>query len=262
MAAGQKTIREIKEIIQSSSDLDPILEEFKKDERIGVQKLLKQCEQAHLKRVKEREEFNVLTKYEQEIRKEGYSYIAGIDEVGRGPLAGPVVAAAVILPEDFYLPGLNDSKKLSEARREEFYEYIKEHATSIGVGMIHADEIDSINIFEATKKAMYEALINLEVMPEYLLIDAMKIHSPFPSQSIIKGDSKSISIAAASIIAKVTRDRLMKEYAGTFPGYSFEKNAGYGTKDHLSGLEKFGVTPIHRKSFAPVKDLLSVKKIE
>ncbi|WP_341357863.1 ribonuclease HII [Rossellomorea sp. y25] len=250
------TIKEISEIIKSASAHDPILEGLKKDKRIGVQKLLKQIEREQMKREKEREEFAVLTQYESELRQQGFTLIAGIDEVGRGPLAGPVVAAAVILPHDFYLAGLNDSKKITEARREDFYEYIMEHATSVGVGMVHAEEIDSINIYQATKKAMSEAIVSLPVQPEYLLIDAMKIQSPFPSQSIIKGDSKSISIAAASIIAKVTRDRLMKEYAATYPGYAFEKNAGYGTKDHLGGLEKLGVTPIHRKTFAPVKELL------
>ncbi|MGG1630544.1 ribonuclease HII [Rossellomorea sp. NRS-1567] len=250
------TIKEIREIIKSASAHDPILDELKKDERIGVQKLLKQIEREQMKREKEREEFTVLTQYERELHQQGFTLIAGIDEVGRGPLAGPVVAAAVILPDDFYLAGLNDSKKITEARREDFYEYIREHAISVGVGMVHADEIDSINIYEATKKAMSEAIVSLLVQPEYLLIDAMKIQSPFPSQSIIKGDSKSISIAAASIIAKVTRDRLMKEYSSTYPGYAFERNAGYGTKDHLGGLEKLGVTPIHRKSFAPVKELL------
>lgn len=250
------TIKEIRGIIKTASAHDPILEELKKDDRIGVQKLLKQIEREQMKREKERDEFAVLAQYENELRKQGFTLIAGIDEVGRGPLAGPVVAAAVILPHDFYLAGLNDSKKITEARRDDFYEYIREHATSVGVGMVHADEIDSINIYEATKKAMSEAIVSLPVQPEYLLIDAMKIQSPFPSQSIIKGDSKSISIAAASIIAKVTRDRLMKEYANTYPGYAFERNAGYGTKDHLGGLEKLGVTPIHRKSFAPVKELL------
>ncbi len=256
MTTVHMTIKEIKEIIKSVPAQDPILEDLKKDERIGVQILLQQIERERMKQEMEKKEFEVLTQYERELRQEGFTLIAGIDEVGRGPLAGPVVAAAVILPHDFYLAGLNDSKKITEARREDFYEYIKEHATSIGVGMVHADEIDSINIYEATKKAMNEAIVSLHVQPEYLLIDAMKIQSPFPSQSIIKGDAKSISIAAASIIAKVTRDRLMKDYARSYPGYAFEKNAGYGTKDHLLGLEKFGVTPIHRKSFAPVKEKL------
>jgi ribonuclease HII len=251
-----RTIKEIKVLIGALSDSDPIWEELKQDDRKGVQRLLQQQEREWVKKEKEKEEFETLTRYEKELRLQGFTHIAGIDEVGRGPLAGPVVTAAVILPHDFFLAGLNDSKKLSETKREEYYEYIRENAISIGVGMVHAEEIDSINIYQATKKAMNEAIVHLPVQPDYLLIDAMKIHSPFPSQSIIKGDSKSISIAAASIIAKVTRDRMMKEYAVKYPGYAFEKNAGYGTKDHLMGLKRFGVTPLHRKSFAPVKELL------
>lgn len=256
MTKVHRTIKEIKELIENLSDSDPIFEELKQDDRKGVQKLLLQLERERMRKAKEKEEFHDLTRYENELRLQGFTHIAGIDEVGRGPLAGPVVTAAVILPRDFYLAGLNDSKKISEGKREEYYGYIQQHAISIGIGMVHADEIDSINIYQATKKAMNEAILHLPVQPDYLLIDAMKIESPYPSQSIIKGDSKSISIAAASIIAKVTRDRMMKEYAETYPGYSFEKNAGYGTKDHLIGLETLGVTPLHRKSFAPVKDLI------
>ncbi|WP_218924816.1 ribonuclease HII [Bacillus sp. AFS015802] len=255
MTKVHRTIKEMKEWIDTLSDSDPILEELKQDDRKGVQKLLLQRERERLKKAKEKEEFQTLTRYENELRLQGFTRIAGIDEVGRGPLAGPVVTAAVILPSDFYLAGLNDSKKLSEVKREEFYAYIEEHAIALGVGMVHAAEIDSINIYQATKKAMNEAVVHLEVQPDYLLIDAMNIQSPYPSQSIIKGDAKSISIAAASIVAKVTRDRLMKEYAETYPGYAFEKNAGYGTKEHLMGLEKLGVTPLHRKSFSPVKEL-------
>ncbi|MGG4169764.1 ribonuclease HII [Rossellomorea vietnamensis] len=256
MTKVHRTISEIKQLIGTLTESDPILEELKQDERKGVQKLLLQLERDRKKQAEEKKEFQDLTRYEQELRLQGFTRIAGIDEVGRGPLAGPVVTAAVILPHDFYLAGLNDSKKLSEGKREEYYEYIQNHAISIGIGMVHAEEIDSINIYQATKKAMNDAIINLPVQPDYLLIDAMKLQSPYPSQSIIKGDSKSISIAAASIIAKVTRDRMMKEYAEKYPGYAFEKNAGYGTKDHLKGLEQLGVTPLHRKSFAPVKELL------
>lgn len=256
MTKVHRTIKEIKELIEDLSDSHPILEELKRDDRKGVQKLLIQLERERMKKKKEKEEFDLLTRYETELRLQGYTHIAGIDEVGRGPLAGPVVTAAVILPPDFYLAGLNDSKKLSEAKREEYYEYIRKHAISIGIGMVHAQEIDSINIYQATKKAMNEAIVQLPIQPDYLLIDAMEIQSPYQSQSIIKGDAKSISIAAASIIAKVTRDRMMKEYALEYPGYAFEKNAGYGTKDHLIGLEQLGVTPLHRKSFAPVKEIL------
>ncbi|BCB03336.1 ribonuclease HII [Bacillus sp. KH172YL63] len=256
MTNVQRTIKEISEIIRTVPDTDPIFDELKKDGRKGVQKLLDQAERARKKREEEHEAFKALTTYENELRNQGFSLIAGIDEVGRGPLAGPVVTAAVILPEDFYLPGLNDSKKISEAKREEYAAHIRAHAISIGLAIVDADVIDSINIYEATKKAMNSAVNNLTISPEYLLIDAMKLETPYPSQSIIKGDSKSISIAAASIIAKVARDRMMKEYATKYPGYGFENNAGYGTKEHLNGLAQYGITPLHRKSFAPVKELL------
>ena len=183
------------------------------------------------------------------MREQGFSLIAGIDEVGRGPLAGPVVASAVILPETFYLPGLNDSKKISEAKRELFYETIMEEAIAVGTGIVHNEEIDEINIYEATKKAMITAVAQLSQQPDHLLIDAMKLDLPIPQLSIIKGDAKSVSIAAASIVAKVTRDRMMKEYAKEYPHYGFDKNMGYGTSAHLDALHAYGLTPWHRKKF-------------
>jgi ribonuclease HII len=249
------TINEIKSLAANMSDGDPLLRKLKKDNRKGVQKIIEQYNQDLQNRKMEQEEFSNLTVFEHKLFMQGYSAIAGIDEVGRGPLAGPVVAAAVILPQDFYLAGLNDSKKLSEVKRNEFYEVIREKADSVGIGMIEAEEIDTINIYEATKKAMNQAIANLRKNPDYLLIDAMKLNTPYPQESIIKGDSKSVSIAAASIIAKVTRDKLMKEYALIYPEYGFDQNAGYGTKRHLDGLGQYGATPIHRKSFAPVRDL-------
>src|SRR4051812_18829504 len=196
--------------------------------------------------------------YEQRFFKEGYQYIAGIDEVGRGPLAGPVVAAAVILPADIYLPGIDDSKKLTEIRREQYYKEIKEKAISYGIGIIENDEIDAVNILNATKKAMLLSLQQLTPKPDFLLIDAVKLDTPYPAESIIKGDSLSVSIAAASIMAKVTRDRMLKEYDEKYPGYGFANNSGYGTKEHLDGLKLNGITPIHRKSFAPIKDYLTM----
>jgi ribonuclease HII len=248
------TINEIKSLIEKLSEDDPRFEQLHKDERKGVQKVIESYNRNIQKKKKEKENFANLTVYEKKLYKQGFSLIAGIDEVGRGPLAGPVVAAAVILPKDFYLAGLNDSKKLSESKRNEFYDVIRKKALSIGIGRIDAEEIDSINIYEATKKAMLQAIVNLHIKPDYLLIDAMKLQTPYPQESIIKGDSKSISIAAASIIAKVTRDELMKEYAVIHPGYGFDQNSGYGTKEHLEGLKRKGVTPIHRKSFSPVKE--------
>jgi len=196
-----------------------------------------------------------MSQYERMYKNQGYCNITGIDEVGRGPLAGPVVAAAVILPDDFNILGIDDSKKLTENKREELFESIQEVAISIGVGIVDAKEIDEINIYEATKKAMYAAISNLHIRPDFLLVDAMKLTTPFPSEAIIKGDSKSISIAAASIIAKVTRDRMMKEMAQAYPEYHFEQNMGYGTREHIEALQLYGATPFHRKTFAPVKEL-------
>ncbi|MBM6827587.1 ribonuclease HII [Mordavella massiliensis] len=178
------------------------------------------------------------------------SYICGIDEVGRGPLAGPVVAGAVILPKDHTILYLNDSKKLSEKKRELLYDEIMEHAVATGIGMVGPARIDEINILQATYEAMRMAIENLQVKPDILLNDAVTIPEVEILQvPIIKGDAKSISIAAASIIAKVTRDRLMKEYDQVIPGYDFAGNKGYGTKAHLEGLRRLGPSPIHRRTF-------------
>ena len=177
-------------------------------------------------------------------------YIAGIDEVGRGPLAGPVVTAAVILPEDFDVLGVDDSKKLSPKKREELYELIMEKAIAVSIGRREPEDIDRINILEATKEAMADAVMGLPVKPDHLLIDAVKLSGlKIPQTSIIKGDARSVSIAAASIIAKVTRDREMIEMDEKYPGYSFASNKGYGTKAHYDGLSKLGPCPIHRKTF-------------
>lgn len=242
-----KTVEDVK---------DPFFMEIQKDSRKGVQQLVKRWllkkesqEQARLKLLE-------MSEYERLYKSQGFTLIAGIDEVGRGPLAGPVVAAAVILPDDFQILGIDDSKKLTETKREELYELIRSTAVSIGIGIIEAQEIDTINIYEATKKAMYVALNELHISPDFLLVDAMKLTTPIPSEAIIKGDSKSISIAAGSIIAKVTRDRMMKELAQSFPEYRFEQNMGYGTKEHIEALQLYGATPYHRRSFAPIKELI------
>lgn len=196
--------------------------------------------------------------FERRFRAEGALMIGGVDEVGRGPLAGPVVAACVVLPETFDLLGVDDSKKLSEKRREELDAGIRERALAIGIGQVEAERIDEINILEATKEAMAEAVrvCNAKLLSrggggiEHLLIDALKIPGiDIPQTAIIKGDAASVSIAAASIIAKVYRDRLMAEYAEKYPGYALEKNKGYGTAAHYEGLRENGLTPIHRKSF-------------
>lgn len=251
------SIAQIEErLAEISEETDPYLLELEKDERIGVQKSLgkwkKRREEGKLLEGK----FLEMTRYERKFWAQGFDYIAGVDEVGRGPLAGPVVAAAVILPRDFFLAGIDDSKKLSEKKRLEFDEFIRREAISYNIAMIQAEEIDEMNIFQATKKAMKSAIASLHTSPDFLLIDAMKLESPYPSQSIIKGDAKSVSIAAASIVAKTARDQLMKEIAREYPAYGFEHNMGYGTKEHLLAIQQYGITKYHRKSFAPIKEFI------
>lgn len=200
-----------------------------------------------------------MKEFENELYNNGINFIAGIDEVGRGPLVGPVVTAAVILPKDFYDERINDSKKLTEKKRELLYDVIMENALSVGIGMSSPEVIDEINILNATKKAMVEAVNNLSIKPEHLLIDAVKLDIDIPQTSIIKGDAKSESIAAASIIAKVTRDRMMVELDKKYPMYDFKHNKGYGTKKHIEALYEYGPISEHRKSFAPVSELTNKK---
>lgn len=204
-----------------------------------------------------------LYKYEKELWNAGVNYIAGIDEVGRGPLIGPVVTACVILPKDFILEGLTDSKKLSEKKREEYYDYIMEHALSVGIGMMDEKVIDEVNIYEATKLAMYQAVENSPIRPEHVLIDAMKLEKlEMPSTSIIKGDAKSISIAAASVIAKVTRDRMMIELDQKYPMYGFKSHKGYPTKRHVEAIEKYGLIEGYRKTFKPISTMLEKEVVK
>lgn len=251
------TVSEIKEKLQSVETIDdPFFQTCLLDERKGVQVAVKQWHKKQAAKQELLDRFEMMNQYETAAQNHGYEFVAGIDEVGRGPLAGPVVSAAVILDMNNSIIGLNDSKKLSLKRRDELFEEIKEKAVSIGVGILTADEIDEHNILGATKLAMKEATLNLSQKPDLLLVDAVKLDTPIPQEMIIKGDMKSNSIAAASIIAKVTRDIMMVEYDQLYPGYGFKNNAGYGTKEHLDGLELHGPTPIHRKSFAPVKKYL------
>ena len=200
-----------------------------------------------------------MKEFENELYNNEINFIAGIDEVGRGPLVGPVVTAAVILPKDFYDERINDSKKLTEKKRELLYDVIMENALSVGIGISSPEVIDEINILNATKKAMIEAINNLSIKPEHLLIDAVKLDIDIPQTSIIKGDAKSQSIASASIIAKVTRDRMMVELDKKYPMYDFKHNKGYGTKKHIEELYKYGPLKEHRKSFAPVSELTNKK---
>ena len=197
-----------------------------------------------------------LLKYEKDLYKTGIELIAGVDEVGRGPLVGPVVAAAVILPKNYKLEGLTDSKKLSEKKRNLFFDIIKKDAISIGIGVIDAKKIDEVNIYQASKLAMYEALNNLDVKPEHVLIDAMPLDLEMPSTSIIHGDALSLSIAAASVIAKVTRDEMMYELDKKYPMYGFKDHKGYPTKKHLESLQKYGVLKNYRFTYKPVSDLI------
>lgn len=198
-----------------------------------------------------------LLKYEKELYKDHITLIAGVDEAGRGPLVGPVVAAAVILSKDYSLEGLNDSKQLSEKKREKFFEILQKEAVSIGVGIVSAKEIDEINILEASRKAMYMAIEKLDVKPEYILSDAMKLDDiDIPSRPIIHGDALSLSIAAASVIAKVTRDHIMYELDKLYPMYNYKKNKGYPTKEHLELMKKYGIFDEYRMSFKPVKMIL------
>ncbi|WP_314111077.1 ribonuclease HII [uncultured Granulicatella sp.] len=251
------TISQIKEILSSIHSMeDPMFQQLSLDMRKGVQTALKSCQKRIEKEQKRAEHFIEMQYYERLAYKEGANFIAGVDEVGRGPLAGPVVAAAVILPKNIEDLGFDDSKKLSASKREEIYRLIQEKAIAIGIGIVDADIIDQVNIYQASRLAMQQAVSELKIQPDYLLIDAMKIDVNTPQIGIIKGDAKSISIAAASIVAKQVRDQMMQEFDELYPGYDFSNNAGYGTTKHLEGLNKKGICPIHRKTFAPIKDFL------
>ncbi|MBO0452207.1 ribonuclease HII [Candidatus Enterococcus murrayae] len=243
---------EINKIISTD---DPRLAEFQQDSRKGVQQALAQWQRRQEKKAALVQKYQDMSVFEDEKKALGFQAICGIDEVGRGPLAGPVVAAAVILNDEHEILGLNDSKQLSAHKREELVAEIKRNARAIGIGEATADEIDQLNIYQATKVAMQRAIDQLELAPDCLLIDAMVLDNGLPQEKIIKGDARSVSIAAASIIAKVYRDEWMANYGKDFPAYGFAKNAGYGTKEHLKAIENEGILPIHRKTFAPIKNL-------
>ncbi|MEH7382505.1 ribonuclease HII [Bacillus sp. JJ1533] len=258
---AQLTIKEVEQKLSTICDEnDSFLKECELDTRKGVQVLLQRWNKKKDEEKALEQQYKEMSQYEQALYNKGITYIAGVDEVGRGPLAGPVVAAAVILPQDAYLPGLNDSKKLSEQKREELFQQINECAISVGIGIIQANVIDDVNIYQATKQAMKKAILGLSVKPDHLLVDAMEIPVNIPQTSIIKGDANSVSIAASSIIAKVTRDRLMVRLSHAYPQYGFENHMGYGTAYHLEALKKYGVTSEHRRSFAPIRELIGVKE--
>ena len=248
-------IGEIKEEILKAQpeDYASLIEKYKEDSRSGVQKLVEQLYKKILAHEKELARTEAMKEYEHKYEHLGY--ICGIDEVGRGPLAGPVVAGAVILPQDCSILYLNDSKQLSAKKRDELYDVIMDNAIAVGIGMASPKRIDEINILQATYEAMREAISKLSVVPQILLNDAVTIPQvTIPQVPIIKGDAKSVSIAAASIVAKVTRDRMMVEYDKVMPEYGFASNKGYGAAAHIEALKKYGPSPIHRTSF--IKNLV------
>lgn len=233
---------------------DNVLAAAQADTRKGVQ----QAYHRYLKQAEKQAQLAVRFKQHMSLERAfwqaGGQYVAGIDEVGRGPLAGPVVTAAVVLPQDFDLVEVNDSKQLTAQKRAELMPKILAEAVSVSLGVADAQTIDRLNIYEATRVAMKQAVENLTVQPTLLLVDAMQIPVPIQQNRLIKGDAKSASISAASIVAKVARDHLMTMYDQVYPGYDFADNMGYGTAKHLAGLQQLGVTPIHRHSFSPVRD--------
>ena len=250
MKEKQKSISQIREEFEAASaeKLPSLYQEYQEDTRTGVQNLILKYRKKEEALEKEKERTERMKGYEKQYESRGY--VCGIDEVGRGPLAGPVVAGAVILPKDCQILYLNDSKKLTAKKREELYDVIMKEAVAVGIGYASPARIDEINILQATYEAMREAISKLPIQPDVLLNDAVKIPGVNIYQvPIIKGDAKSVSIAAASIVAKVTRDRLMEEYDAHIPEYGFASNKGYGSAQHIEALKKYGPSPIHRRSF-------------
>lgn len=256
------SVAQLKEWFQTASrqEIEAVWPLLEQDQRKGVQQLLKQYNNQIRRQQEKLERWQQLLEMEKNLRKEGYKHIAGVDEAGRGPLAGPVVAAAVILSEDFMAIDLNDSKQLTPRVREHLAEEIKARAVSYHVAFVDAAEIDRINIYRASQKAMAQAVQGLSVTPDYVLTDAVPIPSISISQrSIVKGDARVACIAAASVLAKVERDRWMKEEACNYVHYGFEQNMGYGTKAHWEAIHQYGLTPLHRRSF--VKNRLELKDV-
>lgn len=246
-----QTIKDIKLLFEEAKKEQwrALFSQFENDERTGVKKLMERYKHKLALEEKEQERLERMLEFEKKYGDE-YEVICGIDEAGRGPFAGPVTAGAVVLPRGLKIPGLNDSKQVSPAKREELFEIIKEKAIGYGIGMSSPARIDEINILQATYEAMCHAVEDLPVVPDLLLNDAVTIPQlPIRQVGIVKGDAKSLSIAAASIMAKVTRDRLMEEYAVLYPEYGFENNKGYGSAEHRDALKKYGPCPIHRRTF-------------
>lgn len=258
MDISSLTIAQIRAFLKRSTQKKKkkILALLRKDKRAGVAKLVFFYENVLAQKEQDREMFLCLSNFERRLRKQGFKLVAGADEVGRGALAGPLVAAAVILPQDFYAYGLKESKQLSPTRREELHEIIVSSAVAWSVAVVEPAEIDSQGLQKANLKVLRQAVESLNPSPEYVLCDGFSIRgSKKPNLALVKGDRLSVSIAAASIVAKVTRDRMMESYHQVFPRYSFDQNKGYGTIVHLRSLEKHGPSPIHRRSFAHVAQL-------
>ncbi|MEG0448303.1 MAG: ribonuclease HII [Lysinibacillus sp.] len=252
-----KTIKEITLALKETDTWQEWMREVVQDERAGVQKAWKSWQKQQERKAQLLEEHHEKVAFDRSYAAKENAYIAGVDEAGRGPLAGPVVTAAVILPEDCSaFVGLNDSKQLSKEKRNAFASVVKEHALSYYVHFQSAEMIDTLNIYEATKQSMKESVLNLSIQPDYVLVDAMTLPVPIPQDSIIKGDAKSLAIAAASILAKTARDDYMEQLHRAFPQYGFAQHAGYGTKQHLEALEQYGPTVHHRKTFEPIKSML------
>ncbi len=255
----KEAVQTIKERLQSGTYDGQTLALWRGDPRKAVQQALAAQEKRRLAEVQENERLAKLLLYERACWGKGLTLVGGVDEAGRGPLAGPVVVGAVVLPEgDWHWTGLNDSKQVSAAKRNCLYEQIRREARAFSITVVSAEEIDAINIYQAAKVGMERAVQALSVAPQVVLADAMPLSLPgIESISLIKGDSLSASIAAASILAKVTRDRMMDEYDALYPEYGFAAHKGYGTKQHLTALRQYGPCPIHRKTFAPVKEILA-----
>ena len=250
-------VADIKAILGQETVTEELLEALRQDSRSSVQKLVVSYEKKQEKIRQEYERIQAMYDYEGIYYSQGMELVAGVDEVGRGPIAGPVTVAAVILPPYTFIPGLNDSKKLSEKRREEIYDQIMELAVAVSCVSYDREKIDALNIYEATRQAMYEAVRTLSVKAQAVVADAMKLTDlDVPVESIVKGDAKSANIAAASIIAKVTRDRYMVAMEKEYPGFGFDIHKGYYTDLHREALENQGITPIHRRSFEPIKSMV------
>lgn len=254
-----KTIGEIKKLYNETSfeDLLNFCEEYKEDTRKGVEKLVESAKRKYDDYLTELKRCDDILVLENELYDKGAEYILGIDEVGRGPLAGPVVTCAVILPKGVKIMYANDSKKLSKKMREKLYDEIIEKALSVQISVESVETIDSINILEATKLAMKKAVENSRIEPSHVLVDALTLDIKYPQSKIIKGDEKSMSIACASIVAKVYRDQMMTEFSEIYSEYAFEKNKGYGSSEHIDAIKKYGLTPIHRRTF--VKNIVGNK---